>query len=286
MTTNEYDYQTLLAKTENEELEQLASVYHQLACLSFNSNRAISFYKRSIEINLYYRPTDYDLLSTSYNNLGALLNKHSDYNQALKYYRCALNTDLREPEINQLKIATCYNNIGNILKKQGNYPEANKHFRQALTIQLKNVSFNDLILITTYHNLGSVYCLMKDYPLAIEYYEKSVKILEEFHPLQYSLMAYTYNKIGSVYNLMKNYAVAFSCQKKALKMQEKCISSDNPSLATRHFNMAIALEGLKRFEEAVDHVTQAIEILRKTLGPHQRKIRHYQKYLDKLRQKL
>jgi tetratricopeptide (TPR) repeat protein len=85
---------------------------------------------------------------------------------------------------------------------------------------------------------------------------------------------------------MKNYKTAFSCQKKALKIQEKILPSDHPLLATRHFNMAVALEGLKRFEEAIDHITRAVEILRQTKGLHQRKIRHYQRYLDKLREKL
>ncbi len=85
---------------------------------------------------------------------------------------------------------------------------------------------------------------------------------------------------------MKNYTAAFSCQKKALEMQEKILSDDHPSLAIRYFNMAIALEGLQRLEEAVDYVTQAIEILRKTSGRHQRKIKHYRQYLDKLREKL
>ena len=69
MSVGKLDYQTLLAKTENEELEELAVVYHQLGCISSNLNRAYSFYKRSIEINLYYRPTDYDLLSATYSNM-------------------------------------------------------------------------------------------------------------------------------------------------------------------------------------------------------------------------
>ena len=34
MSVSEFDYQTLLEKSENEELEELAVVYHQLGCLS------------------------------------------------------------------------------------------------------------------------------------------------------------------------------------------------------------------------------------------------------------
>ncbi|CAF4185457.1 unnamed protein product [Rotaria sordida] len=94
MSLEEFDYQTLLQKTENEELEELAVVYHQLGCHSINLNRAISFYKRSIEINLFYRPIDYELLSATYSNIGGLLKQRTDYDEALKYYRRALDIDL------------------------------------------------------------------------------------------------------------------------------------------------------------------------------------------------
>ncbi|CAF4279407.1 unnamed protein product, partial [Rotaria magnacalcarata] len=106
------------------ELEELAAVYHQLGCLSTNLSRAISFYKKSIEINLSYRSVDDGLLSASYSNIGALLQKRADYDEALKYYRRALNIDLRDPDINQLKIADRYNDIGSVLRDYGNYKEA------------------------------------------------------------------------------------------------------------------------------------------------------------------
>jgi tetratricopeptide (TPR) repeat protein len=145
---------------------------------------------------------------------------------------------------------------------------------------------NDPILITTYHNLGSIYRLMENYPLAFDYYEKALEILEAHLPLQHLLLAYTYNQIGLIHCLMKNYTAALSCQRNALTMQEKSVPSDHPSLAKRYFNMAIALEGLQRVEEAIDNVTKAVQILRQTAGTHQRKIRYYQRYLDNLRQKL
>lgn len=85
---------------------------------------------------------------------------------------------------------------------------------------------------------------------------------------------------------MKNYSAAFLSQKNALKIQQETLPDDHPSLAIRYFNMAIALEGLKKYKEAIDNVTRAIQILRETYGTHQRKIRYYQRYLDKLREKL
>ena len=62
--------------------------------------------------------------------------------------------------------------------------------------------------------------------------------------------------------------------------------TDHPSLAIRHFNIAVAFEGLKRFEEAISHVTRAVEILQQTKGPDTRKIQHYRRYLDELRGRL
>jgi tetratricopeptide (TPR) repeat protein len=285
MSVSELDYQTLFEKAENDELEELAAVFHQLGYLSVNLNRAISYYKRSIDINLHYRPTDHDLLSVSYNNLADLLRKRRDYNEALKYYRRGLNLDLRDPEENQLKIANHYNNIGNVLRDQKYYKEARDQFQHALNIQTKHLSSNDPLLITTYHNLGSIHCLMTKYSLAFDYYAKALEILEANLPLQYSLLPYTYNKIGSIHCLMKNYEAALEWQEKALHIQEKIVSADHPSLAVRHFNMAVALEALHRLEESVHHATRAVEILQQTFEPHQRKkIRHYQLYLDKLRE--
>ena len=285
MSIREFDYQTMFEKTKNGELEELAVVYHQLGCNSVNVNRAIAFYKRSIAINLYYQPTDYDLLSASYSNIGALLKKRSDYKEALRWYQRALNIDLRNAEVNQLKIANHYNDIGCVLKDQGDYKEAMEYFHRALDNQTKSTPLKDLMLVKTYHNLGSVYCLMDELSSAFHYYEKALEILEAYFPLQQFLLIYTYNKIGSIYYLQENYTAAFSCQAKALEMQEKTVSPDYPSLAVRHFNMALALEGLREYEQATDHVTRAIEILRQTRGTYQHKIRRYQQYLDKLRER-
>lgn len=286
MSIGNLEYQVLLEKAENGELEELAATYHQLGCLSNNKNRAISFYKKSIEINLSYPSVDYGLLSASYSNIGHLLKKRGDYNQALTYYRRALNIDQRCVTIDELKIADRCIDIGNVLKCQGNYKEAKEYFDRASKIQKTNkISSNDPILVKIYLNIGSLHQLTNEYPLSLNNYEKALEILEAHLPVQHSLLIYAYNKLGSLYFLMKNYIAAFSCQEKALKIQEKIISSNHPSLAIRHFNMAAASEGLKMNKRAVDHITIAIDILRQAQGKHQHQIRKYQKYLQQLRQK-
>ena len=271
MSTRESEYEALLARAENGELEELASVYHQLGCLSVNVSRAIAFYERSIEINLDYRPTNYELLSASYNNLAALLTKRGDHAEASTHPRRILNPPLRPP--------------GRILQHQTKYDKAMEHFHEALTIQNRVIAADDPKLVPTLHNLASVHTELDEFRTAIEYYERAAHILRQHFPQQRSQLVYNSNKLGIVHCRMRNYAAALSCQEQALELEEQIVSSAHPSLANRHFNMAVALEGLRHYREAAEQVTHAIEILRQAPGVHSRRLRRYQRYLTVLAKK-
>ena len=285
MSAHGLDYRALLEKAESGELDELAAVYYQLGSLSSNPNRAISYYKRSIDINLHYRPSNHDLLSSSYSNVGTLLAKSAYYDQAIKYYQRAVNIDLRDPALNQLRIANHYTSIGNALKGQHHYEAACEFFHRALDIRRKNLPPTDLLVVATLENLGSTFRSMREYAAANDHYERALEILERAHPRERQRLSRTYNKIGSVYCLMNNYRAALTCQEKALEHLRECVGPDHPSLAVRHFNLAVAFDALNRVTESIGHATRAVEVLQRSNGSHQRKLRRYQHYLDELGRK-
>jgi tetratricopeptide (TPR) repeat protein len=92
--------------------------------------------------------------------------------------------------------------------------------------------------------------------------------------------------MADVYDSLEDSLSALSYYKKALEAQEKSSLSNHPSLATVYYNIARTLEDLGRITEAIEHATQAVEIVRHAYGSDHPEVKENQEYLDELREKL
>ncbi|CAF3487020.1 unnamed protein product [Rotaria sp. Silwood1] len=92
-------------------------------------------------------------------------------------------------------------------------------------------------------------------------------------------LASTYSTISHVYHDRENYKQALSSCEKALDIYQRCLRHNHPILATVHTNMANNLGELKRFNEAIIHAKEAIEISRLHLPSGHKDIKERERIL-------
>lgn len=85
---------------------------------------------------------------------------------------------------------------------------------------------------------------------------------------------------------MEDYVNALSLFKQALDNLQKCVPINQQLLAKTFKNIAMALDGLSRYREAVDYAKQAVDTVRSALGSTHAETKVYQNYFDQLKRKL
>src|SRR5204863_5063347 len=80
------------------------------------------------------------------------------------------------------------------------------------------------------------------------------------------LRAWLLNDIGCVYDLNGNKEAAVRAEQDALTLKGKVLGDRHPDLGISEANLAMALQGLGRNDEALAHVNRSIEIIEGGLG--------------------
>jgi tetratricopeptide (TPR) repeat protein len=85
---------------------------------------------------------------------------------------------------------------------------------------------------------------------------------------------------------MEDYTNALSLFEKALDSLQKCSPINQQLLAKTYNNLAMALEGLDRYREALDYVKRAFDTARSALGSNHPETEVYRNHFDQLKRKL
>ena len=152
-------------------------------------------------------------MAASYNTLGNVYFRRSDYVKALEYNLSALK--IREELGDKKGMTNSYNNIGIIYTNQSDYPKALEyHFK---SLQLAETLGEDNAMARSYNNIGNIY-ILSDLPKALEYYFKSLKLKEKLGDKKG--MASSYNNIGQIYYKQSDFPKALEYNFRSLKMAE------------------------------------------------------------------
>lgn len=102
------------------------------------------------------------LMAITFNNLGCLFKRTTNYSEALKYLLKAISLENKLPN-ESATIAGAHLNICSILSQQGDHPKAIRHGLRSIFL-LKNVYREQPkhlpTLVIAYHNVGTEYQLM------------------------------------------------------------------------------------------------------------------------------
>ncbi|UJR17814.1 hypothetical protein I4U23_004713 [Adineta vaga] len=89
---------------------------------------------------------------------------------------------------------------------------------------------------------------------------------------------------SEIYRYKEDYMTALSYYEKTLSIWQKFLPSNHTSLAILNGNMAMACKGLCRYEQAIKHAEQAVDIASCSFGLHHSRTIAYQKLLGDLQQ--
>jgi tetratricopeptide (TPR) repeat protein len=84
---------------------------------------------------------------------------------------------------------------------------------------------------------------------------------------------------------MGDYTRAFSYFDKTLQIQKKSLSPNHSILANTNYNIALVLNGLQQYKEAIEYASRAANIARHSFGSNHNDVQLYEEYLEKLRKK-
>ena len=137
------------------------------------------------------------------------------------------------------KQAYLYARKGKILHENGEFESAIQAYNKSMELESNN--------FLLYKSIAVSYSCMNKHDNALDAYKKAVS-----NDLNESFNADTYFKIGQIYHERNNF-------KEAIAYFNKAIQTD-PFNANFHFNKAESLKGLKRYEEAINSFTSAVNI--------------------------
>src|SRR5262249_54459394 len=78
--------------------------------------------------------------------------------------------------------------------------------------------------------------------------------------------AWQLNNIGLVRGMRGDYAAALQAQEQALALKERALGREHPDVGISEGNIAIELQGLSRYQEALVHVDRSIALIETAYG--------------------
>jgi signal transduction histidine kinase len=217
---------------------------------------------------------------------------YSDKNTCLAFVEKAL--ELAEKSGHLYSLSDTYNTLGVYYMITSDFKRSILFHEKALEIRKK---MNDRrAQMKTYNNLGSAYKYLGAYQKEMDYYFLGLKLAEEFKDTTVQMVLM--NNIGDVFERQGNYDKAIECHLKALTVREKqndikgIVSSvinlgtinykkkqfqiseeyfkraeklltmieDKYVTALFHSNYSALLKDLKRYPEAMDHISTSISL--------------------------
>ncbi|CAF2088799.1 unnamed protein product [Rotaria magnacalcarata] len=116
-------YMTLLSKTSNDDIDQVAYLNSQIGCVKVakgDLESAVSYFEKALEIQEKSCPLHYPCLARAYNDIGAVSYLMGEYSKAFSYYEKILQIHQNSLSSDDLHLSVSYNNIATLCKLAGN----------------------------------------------------------------------------------------------------------------------------------------------------------------------
>lgn len=222
-------------------------------------------YLRQIGLAEELYGNEHEITSTSYNNIGGIYWKQSDYDKTIEYLHKALTIRERIFGTKHSETASIYNNLGLVYKNKGDYNKAIEFHFKALEIREEELGMEDPSIAQSNMNIASVYNDLGEYSKALEYYQKALAIIEKSPDSEDPSAATTYNDIGLVYLSQDDYDNALLFMLKALAIREKNYGTNNPETAISYNSLGMFYSKQSNFGKAMEYLFKALAIREKHL---------------------
>ncbi|UXP32287.1 tetratricopeptide repeat protein [Reichenbachiella agarivorans] len=216
-----------------------------------NPIQALKHFEEILEIGI--NTEDQNLISTTYNDIGAYWYGENDLQESMRYYFLALE-GLDEKAENYHLLCKVYNNIGWNFQKQKDYRRALDYYNicEKYCEQSDNISAVAHVL----NNMGVVHKDLKEYDKALELLNQSLRLNRANGDIKREL--FNINNIGVIYLERGDHVTANEYFAKALIMNQK--RNDYFESANNLMNLGKSLFELNMLDAAEDTLKHALEL--------------------------
>ncbi|CAF1321955.1 unnamed protein product [Rotaria sp. Silwood1] len=190
---------------------------------------------------------------------GFLLYQQGNYVKAREYFQKLLTiTSLEDREK-----AHCYRGLGAVAAEENNYDEAYKNFTKEFNIWQKlNDETNSM---EARKNIGDMLFNMGKYKEALEY----LQVAGLYFRLNDYKMEYAriYGMIGHIMSVNEQWDNCLMCYELQLDVREQILDQNHEDIGITHANIGVAYCRMKKYEKAIEHFRQALDIYRHSCQP-------------------
>ncbi len=174
----------------------------------------------------------------------------------------------KDSTLQQLYAAKIYQLNSLIYGEVGDYDNGIKNNQQALKFIEKNnlQKSHAYLYIKFLNNLALNYVAIKDYEKAIFYFQKCLEqqVYSDYKPLEVTL----YGNLATCYYYNKQYNESLIFEEKALVLSEELYGKESSRYIYFLQNRGLSLLQLKRSNEAIPHIQNALIATQKNLGKY------------------
>ncbi|UJR12093.1 hypothetical protein I4U23_016271 [Adineta vaga] len=249
---------------ESIETLDLAETYSNIGVLydqQGETDQALKFTKRALDIRLRLMSPDHMLVGLTYNNIGWIYFNCHEFDKALHFYEKARSIEsVALGSSDHYDNATTLSNIGLVHYEQGHYEQALSFYKKALAIRERSLPAQHPHFADIYTNIGTVQEQFGKLDEALIMFNKALEInlvaVLPIHPR----IAQSYNNLANVLDALDKSDDALINYFKALKHINGVSVASRSLRATVLNNIAEIYREQDNFDEAHKHHQKALAI--------------------------
>ncbi|MDX1944997.1 MAG: tetratricopeptide repeat protein [Pirellulaceae bacterium] len=203
-------------------------------------------------------PAESEQLSWQYGNVASDHYALEDYPRAIEFRRRELAI-LEKLDPQSAQTAGCLNRLGAAFYSDNKYSEALAIQQRSLAIYEQQSPVNATDIAVTCANIASDYYALRDYAKAIEFRRRQLASLESLAPESLDV-ARCLDELGGTHYTALQYEEGLKLKQRALALFEKLDPTNQAKVAILLKDIGHNLTGLRRFDEAHDHLRRALKI--------------------------
>ncbi len=207
---------------------------------------ALNYRKKGYPNDQYYWGATYMYLGITCKNLGRL-------DESIEYYNLTRECFLTRENINPINYARLYTNFGNAYRSKLDYVNALNYFEEALKIYKEQN--DEYYVYLSIYSIAEVKHLMK--------LDNEAKQLLELHYSNTDTenRIYFSELLAIIYQTQDNYPLAEKHYKTAIQLFKEYYGKEDIDLAVEYMNYAEFLSEMRNFQEGMNVLNQALEII-------------------------
>lgn len=235
---------------------------------NYNSNyaEAEKLYREGIEHAKNLTGRDRFVFPIIYGNLAWLLHSRGKFDEALSYYNQAAEELRAAGNQEQMEAGTLFNKMGVAYNEMGDYAQAENYYRKSYDILLKTVGEENFYTVSVMYRTAYNYYRQGRFEESEKLVNKSLEIQRKIFPNGHNVTAYSERLIGELHTKTGDLNKGEEFLRKALDYLLKKTKEPNRDISLAKLSLGENLIAQKRFAEAEEVVTSAIESSIKNVG--------------------